>query len=335
MNDQMRISVIVPTFNRSNMLRDCIESLLNQTLDPALYEVIIVDNNSKDATRETVNEYLGLERYNVRYVLEPQQGLQFTRNTGAKSAHAAILAYTDDDAVCDVRWLEELLRAYDDEEIGCAGGKIIVKWDEEPPAWVLPYSSLFGQLDETSQGLTDETTLGSTFRVLQPGEEVLIFGGNCSIRKSIFFELGGFGMDQVGEVRAGDSETGLWIKAHKKGIKIAWVPDAIVWHMQIASKNATLSDVKRRFANWGAGSTIISYKKIPRGGLRLLASAVRSFCTGVRYKAIVAVKSARGPPFDYQHELCSSYFLKKAQVKLDLAFSKRKRESVLRENWLE
>ena len=60
MSDQMRISVIVATFNRSNMLRDCIESLLNQTLDPTLYEVIIIDNNSKDATRETVNEYLGL-----------------------------------------------------------------------------------------------------------------------------------------------------------------------------------------------------------------------------------------------------------------------------------
>jgi glucosyl-dolichyl phosphate glucuronosyltransferase len=335
MNDQTRISVIVPTFNRSNMLRDCIESLLNQTLDPTLYEVIIVDNNSKDATRETVNEYLGLESYNVRYVLEPQQGLQYARNTGAKAAHMDVLAYTDDDAVCDVRWLEELLRAYDDEEIGCAGGKIIVKWDEEPPAWVLPYSSLFGQLDETTQGLTDETTLGSTFRVLQPGEEVLIFGGNCSIRKSIFFELGGFGMDQVGEVRVGDSETGLWIKARKKGIKVAWVPDAIVWHMQIVSKNATLLDVKRRFANWGAGSTTISYKRNPRGGLGLLASAVRSFWTGVRYKAIVAVRSAWRAPFDYQHELCSAYFMKKALVELDLALNKRSRELVLRENWLE
>src|SRR5665647_879012 len=93
MSDQMRISVIVATFNRSNMLRDCIESLLNQTLDPTLYEVIIIDNNSKDATRETVNEYLGLERYNVKYVLEPRPGAHYARNTGVKSAHAAILAF--------------------------------------------------------------------------------------------------------------------------------------------------------------------------------------------------------------------------------------------------
>jgi glycosyltransferase involved in cell wall biosynthesis len=326
MNDQMRISVIVPTFNRSNMLRDCIESLLNQTLDPALYEVIIVDNNSKDATRETVNEYLGLERYNVRYVLEPRPGAHHARNMGAKSAHAAILAFTDDDAVCDERWLEALLRAYDDEEIGCAGGKIIVKWDEEPPAWVLPYSSLFGQLDETR--------LGPTFRILPPGEKK-IYGGNCSIRKSIFFELGGFGEDQVGEVRAGEAETGLWIKAHKKGIQIAWVPDAIVWHMQIASKNATLSDLKRRYANWGAGSTCASYLENPSGRMGLLMSAVRSFGGGVCYKAYATVYRVMKSPSFYNNELLSVYYLNKAQVELDLAFNKRKRESVLRKNWLE
>jgi glycosyltransferase involved in cell wall biosynthesis len=325
-HDQMRISVIVPTFNRSNMLRDCIESLLNQTLDPALYEVIIVDNNSKDATRETVNEYLGLERYNVRYVLEPRPGAHHARNTGAKSAHAAILAFTDDDAVCDERWLEALLRAYDDEEIGCAGGKIIVKWDEEPPTWVLPYSSLFGQLDETR--------LGPTFRILPPGEKK-IYGGNCSIRKSIFFELGGFGEDQVGEVRAGEAETGLWIKAHKKGIKVAWVPDAIVWHVQIASKSATLANVKRRFANWGAGSTCARYLEYPSDRPRLFTTAVRSFGNGVFYKAYAIVDRVMRSPSFYNNELWSVYYLNKAYVELELALSKRKRESVLSENWLE
>jgi len=136
-NNEMRISVIVPTFSRASLLRNCIESLLRQTRDSTLYEVIIVDNNSSDATRETTHEYVGLPRYNIRYVLEPQQGFQYARNTGAKAAQTAILAYTDDDTICDERWLEALLRTYDDEEIGCAGGKIIVKWDKEPPAWVL------------------------------------------------------------------------------------------------------------------------------------------------------------------------------------------------------
>jgi glucosyl-dolichyl phosphate glucuronosyltransferase len=333
MNDQMRISVIVPTFNRSNMLRDCIESLLNQTLDPSLYEVIVVDNNSKDATKETVNEYTGLERYNVRYVLEPRPGAHYARNTGAKSAHAAILAFTDDDAVCHERWLEAFLRAYDDEEIGCAGGKIIVKWDKDPPAWVSSYHS-FGQVDETTSRWPDRP-LGSTLRILQPEEEILILGGNCSIRKSIFFELGGFGEDQVGEVRAGEAETGLWIKARKKGIKIAWVPDAIVWHVQLVSKNATLSDVKRRYANWGAGSTCVSYLENPRGRLSLFVSAVRSFGGGVCYKAYAAVDRVMGAQSFYSNELLSVYYLNKAQVELNLAFSKRKRELVLRENWLE
>ena len=324
MSDQMRISVILATFNRSNMLRDCIESLLNQTLDPTLYEVIVVDNNSGDATKETVNGYLAFERYNVQYVLEPRPGAHYARNTGAKSAHAAILAFTDDDAVCHERWLEALLRAYDDEEIGCAGGKIIVKWDEEPPAWV-PSSRVFGQVDEV--------TLGSKLRILPPGEN--IFGGNCSVRKSIFFELGGFGEDQVGEVRAGEAETGLWIKARKKGIKVAWVPDAIVWHVQLVSKNATLPDLKRRYANWGAGSTYASYLENPRGRMRLFMSAVRSFGNGICYKAYATGDRVMRSPSFYNNELTSVYYLNKAQAGLNLAFSKRKRELVLRESWLE
>jgi len=159
-------------------------------------------------------------------------------------------------------------------------------------------------------------------------------GGNCSIRKSIFFELGGFGEDQVGEVRAGEAETGLWIKARKKGIKIAWVPDAIVWHVQLVSKNATLSDVKRRYANGGAGSTYASYLENPRGRVRLFMSAVRSFGGGVCYKAYATVDRVRRSPSFYNNELLSVYYLKKAKAELDLAFSKRKRELVLRENWL-
>jgi glycosyltransferase involved in cell wall biosynthesis len=320
----MRISVIVPTFNRASMLRNCIESLLRQTLDSTLYEVIIVDNNSRDATRETTHEYVGLQRSNIRYVHEPQQGLQYARNTGAKAAQTAILAYTDDDAICDERWLEALLRTYDDEEIGCAGGKIIVKWDKEPPAWVLPYSDFLGQLDET--------THGSAFRILQPGE--YIWGGNCSIRKSLLFELGGFNMDQVGEALTGDSEVGLWIKAHKKGIKIAWVPDAIVWHMQTVDKNASLPDMKRRFRNWGVVNTSMAYKENPRDGFRLLVRSVWFFCKAIGYKLVALANRLLSRSIDYHSELESSFWFKKALFELDLSLRKSRREHLLQENWL-
>ena len=331
-NNQMQISVIVPTFNRAGMLRNCIESLLNQTLDSTLYEVIIVDNNSRDATRETTREYVGLQPYNVRYVLEPQQGLQYARNTWARTAQTAILAYTDDDAICDERWLEAILRAYDEEEIGCAGGKIVVKWDKEPPAWVLPYQDYLGQLDETTYRWPDRP-LGSTFRILQPGE--YIFGGNCSMRKSVLLELGGWNMDQVGEALTGDSEIGLCIKAHKNGIKIAWVPDAIVWHMQTVDKNASLPDMKRRFRNWGVVSTSIEYKENPRNGFRLLVSAAWSFCRAIRYKLVALAKRLLSRSIDYHCELTSSFLFKKALVELDLSFRKSRRELLLQENWLE
>ena len=75
-------------------------------------------------------------------------------------------------------------------------------------------------------------------------------------------------------------------------------------------------------------------KKNPCGGLELLVSSINSFNYGIRCK-IAAVKSTRASSFDYRPELISTWHLKKALVQLDLAFSKSKRELVLRENWLE
>jgi GT2 family glycosyltransferase len=323
MDDGIRISAIIPTFNRPNALQNCVESLLRQTLNPRMYEIIIVDNNSSDATREALNGYLKLATHNVIYVCEPRQGLHFARHAGAKAAHSEILAFTDDDAVCDEHWLEELLAAFQEMNVGCAGGKIIINWDREPPSWIIPYEAVLGRLNYGPEPL-----------ILKSGQ--LINGGNLAIRRTTLKDLGGFNPDQVGEVLIGDGEVGLCYKAHRAGIKIAWVPSAVVWHCQTVGKNATLLDLKRRFSNNGVAAAYSFYQGHHPTRLNLLGSAAASFrAFFVQRLLILRNRLAKIRDENYEQELSATYLRAKASWELKFLFRERCRKYAAKQNWWE
>ena len=77
----IEISVVICTYNRSTILKNALETILNQTIDPSFYEVIVVDNNSTDQTKRQVRNFSSLQA-NIRYVLEKQVGLSHARNRG-------------------------------------------------------------------------------------------------------------------------------------------------------------------------------------------------------------------------------------------------------------
>lgn len=115
-----QVSAIICTHNREQYLGAAIDSLLEQEFD--CYEVIVVDNASRDRTRELVTERLNNPR--LKYVYEPMTGLSIARNTGAKVARAPLLAYLDDDAVATPCWLNTLYEVYQrNEKLAIAGGK--------------------------------------------------------------------------------------------------------------------------------------------------------------------------------------------------------------------
>ncbi|TGK30912.1 glycosyltransferase family 2 protein [Leptospira gomenensis] len=235
----MRISVIVPTFNREKFLPACIESLLSQDYPKENYEILIIDNASKDNTFETVREYQSKYGENlIRYVYEAKPGLVHARHCGYKNSRYGILSYTDDDAVLDRKWLSAVDELFESSESPAAvGGPIVIRWDQTPPEWVRDYEFLLGKLSYGNEKFVKK--------------DVFINGGNFHIRKDILKEVGGFNPDQIGDWLVGDGETGLCKKLHKKGYKIGWAPDALMEHCQMISKNATIADIKRRFVNNG------------------------------------------------------------------------------------
>ncbi|HEX5734489.1 MAG TPA: glycosyltransferase, partial [Blastocatellia bacterium] len=103
----------------------------------ASYEVIVVDNNSTDSTREVVESLINKGHSNLHYVFEPKQGVSYARNSGIQRARAPIIAFADDDVVVARDWIEVIKREFDAyPNVACLGGKVLPEWKGEPPAWL-------------------------------------------------------------------------------------------------------------------------------------------------------------------------------------------------------
>ena len=86
------ISIVIPTYNRCRQLEPVLEALLAQDTGGATYEVIVVDNNSRDGTRAVVEKAMASDSFGlIRYVFEPRQGVSHARNTGVERSRAPIV----------------------------------------------------------------------------------------------------------------------------------------------------------------------------------------------------------------------------------------------------
>jgi glycosyltransferase involved in cell wall biosynthesis len=137
MDEQFDVSVIISTYNRCEMLPVALESLLAQDTAGARYEVIVVDNNSTDRTREVIESIIARGHSNLRYFFEGQQGLSYGWNTGIKHARAPILAFTDDDMCVARDYVASVKQAFDEYPAAdFIGGKVLPHWKDKPPAWL-------------------------------------------------------------------------------------------------------------------------------------------------------------------------------------------------------
>ena len=120
--NKLRLSVVIVTFNRAEMLMGALESLTGQLRVPD--EVVVVDNNSSDNTKEVVEGFVG--KLNIKYILERIQGTSMARNTGVNNSSGDIIVFFDDDCVANKEWLHYLeLPFLRDASIGMVGGEIL------------------------------------------------------------------------------------------------------------------------------------------------------------------------------------------------------------------
>ena len=235
------LSVIIPTYNRAQMICDSLDSLLKQNLSTDDYEILVVDNNSKDDTKNVIEHYITAHpNYNIRYIYESRQGDFFARNRGAEEAKGEYLVFTDDDALFDCNYLNTILWLFQTYDVGAVGTKIVIKWEGGMPAhWIKPYEYLLGAISHSVHGYEIST------------HGIYLNNGSLAIKRDLYISLGGNNPGQIGDYLIGDAEAGLCRKLHKSNIPIAFTDDTTMYHRQIVGKNDTVADIKRRMENNG------------------------------------------------------------------------------------
>jgi glycosyltransferase involved in cell wall biosynthesis len=219
---EMKITVILCTYNRCQSLAKALESAAALRLPESLdWEVLVIDNNSSDQTSEVVKGFCRRYPARFRYLFEPRQGKSHALNAGIREAHGDVIAFMDDDVTVEPTWLQNLTASLHNRDWAGAGGRILPQQTFAPPRW-LPQGNRYGL---APLALFD---LGPVAREFAEPP----FGTNMAFRKGVFEKYGGFRTDlgpQPGsEIRSEDSEFGHRLLA--AGERLRYEPSAVVYH---------------------------------------------------------------------------------------------------------
>lgn len=217
-----RVSVIICTHNRADLLPRVIRLLRHQDYPQNAYEIIVVDNRSTDNTPLVVRHLAAEPGAPVRYVAEPRCGVSLARNRGAETAHYPYLAYIDDDCTIRPDWLQMLMSGFElDEQVVAVGGLVSLKWEQGRPAWL-------GR--EIDKWLADTSFLGTRPRLLNDNEPLV--EANTAFERQAWQAAGGFiGMEQFGSQNMAAGEVLYLLRQlRRQGGKIAFIPEAVMYH---------------------------------------------------------------------------------------------------------
>ena len=240
------LSVVIPTFNRASALQPLLDALMSQETGGITYEVIVVDNNSRDGTREVVERTIARGTpVPLRYVHEPRQGVSYARNTGVAHARSSRVAFLDDDGVPVGTWVAEISRALDEHpEVDCIGGRIRPIWRTPPPSWLTPaHAGPVALQDRPQPAYVDRDHAARC-----------LLTANLACRRKAFESVGGFSpayprnQDREFEMR-------LW-RAGKRGLYLP-IADVLV---EVPSERLTKAYHRRWQAATGHYHAVMRYR---------------------------------------------------------------------------
>jgi GT2 family glycosyltransferase len=219
--------VIICTYTGSRTLRDCLGGLARMNY-PA-FEVIVVDDGSKDNTAAIAAEY------NVRLISIANGGLSNARNVGWQVARGEIVAFLDDDAFPDPQWLFYLASTFLASNCAGAGGPNL--------AW--PHDGFIAQCVDHAPG-------NPTHVLLTDSEAEHLPGCNMAFRKTCLAAVGGF--DPQFRI-AGDDVDLCW-RLQQRGMTLGFHPTAVVWH----HRRGKIREYWKQQVNYGKAEAMLERK---------------------------------------------------------------------------
>jgi cellulose synthase/poly-beta-1,6-N-acetylglucosamine synthase-like glycosyltransferase len=279
MAEDLRVSVVIPHLNEPDDLRLCLEALEAQRADGIAFEVIVVDNGSRDMPEFATAMVPGL-----RLLRQPIPGPGPARNMGAAAARAPIVAFIDADCVAAPGWLAAIVRAFEqDPGLAFAGGDIRIR--PANPARLTAIESYENLYSYRTKLYVERYGFAAT--------------GNMAVRTEIFRSLPPFG--GIGTME--DTEWGQ--RATARGHRIAYLPDALVhtpscqsfaelarrWDRHVAHEFGEIGDRRWGLARWLVKTAVMAAS--PLGEVARVAVSDRAFTMRERMLALACVTRVR------------------------------------------
>jgi len=217
----MRLDVILPTFNRYELLKLTLESLLAADTPAGLnVSVTVVDNNSSDETRDAVESYRPRFSGRLRYVFEKKQGRSHALNAGINSTGGDLVGMIDDDEQIDRHWFQCIYEMFASGDVDFIGGPYVPRWSGTPPPW-LPrnHAGVIGVVDGGSQHVYGTS-------------DAELMGGNAVISRAMLTKVGLYSTDlgRNGKRPLADEDTDMYHRLLAAGARGVYVPDLIIYH---------------------------------------------------------------------------------------------------------
>jgi glucosyl-dolichyl phosphate glucuronosyltransferase len=227
------VSIIICTYNRADILKLCLNSIVKHA---GVYinklEIIIVDNNSSDHTLQVANEFNIL--LPIRYFFEAKQGLSMARNCGGENARYEWLFYLDDDGMIQKDTFYQLFHTIETYDFDVFGGTYEALYLSSKPEWI---SNDFGtkKVKATSIKNLDEDT---------------IEGGIMVIKKTVFDQVGKFNrsLGMNGKTIGYSEESDFFFRAKNIGFDLGINPFFKIHHIVGCHKYKVLWHLKAYYA---------------------------------------------------------------------------------------
>ena len=204
-----KVSVIVPAYNEENHIKNCLDSILSLDYDPALIEVIVVDDGSTDSTASIISGY-----GNVQIIKGAHKGPSAGRNLAISKANGEFIALTDADCVVPRNWIKDLVAHFEDDNIAAVGGTQIPAQDSTD--FEVSVQKVFSALGFVA---------GYGKKIAAPGS--IDHNASCNViyRKAVLMNVGGFD-----ESLWPGEDVELDHKIKLKGLTLKQVPSVAVEH---------------------------------------------------------------------------------------------------------
>lgn len=232
------VSVIIPTYNRKDLLRETLHSLAQQTYPRDHFEVIVVDDGSTDGTVSIATEVFP---FILRYFWQSNQGDASARNLGAQQSQADILVFLDDDILVEPDYLTYLIREHAKYHNRITAGVVNIRPEETTPLSLAINSSLAPNFNSVEVAFTD------------------VFSNNMSICRDAYFKIGMMqGLDFPGSSMWCDLDFNY--RAYQQGFQFCRSPNAIGWHRDYTVSNLDTHKKRMRTAAYRA---VVLFQKYP------------------------------------------------------------------------